>query len=70
MNHLNHQVLQHHQLPSDRSLLAEKAFEFKSEDDTTDDDDDDEIPVRKTPSVKIKLKNKHQMIPIQLQHTS
>lgn len=38
--------------PNDRSLLAEKAFEFKSEDDMSDD----EVPVRKTPSVKIKLK--------------
>jgi hypothetical protein len=38
--------------PNDRSLLAEKAFEFKSEDDSSTD----ESPVRKTPSVKIKLK--------------
>lgn len=38
--------------PADRSLLAEKTFEFKSEDDTSDE----EVPVRKTPSVKIKLK--------------
>ncbi len=38
--------------PNDRSLLAEKAFEFKSDDDSSTD----ESPVRKTPSVKIKLK--------------
>jgi hypothetical protein len=38
--------------PSDRSVLAEKAFEFKSDDDSSNDD----TPVRKTPSVKIKLK--------------
>ncbi|CAF0804073.1 unnamed protein product [Adineta ricciae] len=38
---------------SDRSLLAEKAFEFKSEEETSEDD---ETPPPKTPSVKIKLK--------------
>ncbi len=38
--------------PNDRSSLAEKTFEFKSEDDSSTDDS----PVRKTPSVKIKLK--------------
>jgi hypothetical protein len=37
--------------PTDRSLLAEKTFEFKSE----DDDSLTESPIRKTPSVKIKL---------------
>jgi hypothetical protein len=39
--------------PSDRLVLAEKAFEFKSDDDESSID---ESPVRKTPSVKIKLK--------------
>ncbi len=38
--------------PSDPSVLAEKAFEFKSDDESSVD----ESPVRKTPSVKIKLK--------------
>ncbi|CAF3025035.1 unnamed protein product [Rotaria sp. Silwood2] len=38
--------------PSERSLLAEKTFEFKSEDESSID----EAPVRKAPSVKIKLK--------------
>jgi hypothetical protein len=37
--------------PTDRSLLAEKTFEFKSE----DDDSSNDAPIRKTPSVKIKL---------------
>ena len=37
--------------PADRSLLAEKTFEFKSE----DEDSVAETPIRKTPSVKIKL---------------
>jgi hypothetical protein len=37
---------------SDRSVLAEKTFEFKSEDESSND----ESPVRKTPSVKIKLR--------------
>ena len=38
---------------SDRSLLAEKTFEFKSEEETSEDE---ETPPPKTPSVKIKLK--------------
>ncbi|CAF0924621.1 unnamed protein product [Adineta steineri] len=38
--------------PTDRSLLAEKTFEFKSDDESSEE----EMPVRKTPSVKIKLK--------------
>ncbi|CAF0937841.1 unnamed protein product [Rotaria sordida] len=38
--------------PNDRSLLAEKTFEFKSDDESSVD----EVPVRKTPSVKIKFK--------------
>jgi hypothetical protein len=37
---------------SDRSVLAEKTFAFKSDDELTDDD----TPARKTPSMKIKLK--------------
>lgn len=37
--------------PMDRSLLAEKTFEFKSD----DEDSPNETPLRKTPSVKIKL---------------
>jgi hypothetical protein len=37
--------------PADRSLLAEKTFEFKSE----DEDSSTDVPIRKTPSVKIKL---------------
>ena len=36
---------------TDRSLLAEKTFEFKSE----EEDSTTESPIRKTPSVKIKL---------------
>ena len=38
--------------PADRSLLAEKTFEFKSDED---DSSTDAPPLRKTPSVKIKL---------------
>ncbi|CAM4802181.1 unnamed protein product [Rotaria magnacalcarata] len=37
---------------TDRSLLAEKTFEFKSDDESSSDT----TPVRKTPSVKIKFK--------------
>ncbi|CAF1347847.1 unnamed protein product [Adineta steineri] len=37
--------------PADRSLLAEKTFEFKSDDENSST----ETPIRKTPSVKIKL---------------
>jgi len=37
--------------PTDRSLLAEKTFEFKSE----DEDSSNDALIRKTPSVKIKL---------------
>ena len=37
--------------PADRSLLAEKTFEFKSD----EEDSLTETPIRKTPSVKIKL---------------
>lgn len=37
--------------PADRSLLAEKTFEFKSE----EEDSSTDTPLRKTPSLKIKL---------------
>ena len=37
--------------PADRSLLAEKTFEFKSD----EEDSSTDTPLRKTPSVKIKL---------------
>jgi hypothetical protein len=40
---------------TDRSLLAEKTFEFKSEDENSSTESP---PIRKTPSVKIKLSKK------------